>query len=329
MFQLAHPAALPERGTRPLPSAYFDGVRVALWRFIVPASAAMIALVAALNVSYRIDRVFWAAMPRVTGGLAQPTLVGAGACALVVIAGLTTWGRLSFADIGWRRSTLRRGLAVAAALWIAQQAVELVAGLVTAGSVRVAPLWTSDAWGAAIGVLLGQAFGSAPLEETFFRGFLLVQLRAKLERSFRRPALAVGAALVVSQLAFALYHLPNLVLIPNAQVGSGPLAIAVQVGLDFAIGLVFAGLYLRTGNLFLVMGVHALQNAGTSLVAPTIDPALVVLLLAALAFLLTFAPRATALGAGAAPGASQPRRWRLPGRASRHVRRRYRAGTRG
>jgi hypothetical protein len=30
------------------------------------------------------------------------------------------------------------------------------------------------------------------------------------------------------------------------------------------------GLYLRTGNLFLVIGIHALQHSGTTVLAPTI-----------------------------------------------------------
>jgi uncharacterized protein len=93
-------------------------------------------------------------------------------------------------------------------------------------------------------------------------------------------------AVVTSQLLFALYHLPNLVVGNSGQVGTSPTEIAVQLGLDFCIGVVYAALYLLTGNLFLVIGIHALQNAGTSLVATPIDPHLVMFALAVVLLLL-------------------------------------------
>jgi len=85
------------------------------------------------------------------------------------------------------------------------------------------------------------------------------------------------------------YHLPNLVL-GNSGLGTGPMDIFTQLGLDFAIGVVFASLYVRTGNIFLVMGIHALQNAGTSVVATPIQPAAVMLALAVVVLIATFVP---------------------------------------
>jgi membrane protease YdiL (CAAX protease family) len=124
----------------------------------------------------------------------------------------------------------------------------------------------------------------APAEETFFRGFLLPQLRIKFAH-LNTPA---AVAIVASQLLFALYHLPNLVMGNSGHVGTAPTEIAVQLGLDFLIGVVYAALYLLTRNLFLVIGIHALQNAGTSLVATPIDPHLVMFALAVVLLLLTF-----------------------------------------
>jgi hypothetical protein len=43
-------------------------------------------------------------------------------------------------------------------------------------------------------------------------------------------------------------------------------------------------------NLFLVIGIHALHNAGTSIVVTPIDPALLILSLAVIVLLLTFVP---------------------------------------
>jgi CAAX protease family protein len=105
------------------------------------------------------------------------------------------------------------------------------------------------------------------------------------------PASAATAlAIAVSQLLFALYHLPNLVLGNSGKVGTAPADIAVQLGLDLVFGVVFAALYLRTGNLFLVIGIHTLQDAGASLVAAPINPSLVIVILAVILLLATFIP---------------------------------------
>ncbi|MCU7730852.1 helix-turn-helix domain-containing protein [Actinoplanes sp. KI2] len=91
------------------------------------------------------------------------------------------------------------------------------------------------------------------------------------------PAVATGAALVVSQSMFALYHLPGEVLGGSSGAGMGWPDIGLDLGRLFAIGMVFAALYLRTGNLFLVIGIHALQDAGTTIVAAPVDPGLAML----------------------------------------------------
>ena len=118
----------------------------------------------------------------------------------------------------------------------------------------------------------------------------MTQLWIKWKRL--NPVVAVGAAIAASQAVFALYHLPNLVLGVSGRAGTGFSEVATQLALDFAIGIVFAAIYLRTGNLFLVMGIHALQNARTSLVATPVDPSLVIFALAIIVVLATFTPSA-------------------------------------
>ena len=114
----------------------------------------------------------------------------------------------------------------------------------------MSPSRSAAGWATAVGLLLGQALGIAPAEETFF--------------------------------------LPNLVT-GNSGHRHRVARIAVQLGLDFLVGVVYAVLNLRTANLFLVIGIHALQNAGTSILATPIDPSLAVLLLAVVIVLATFA----------------------------------------
>jgi CAAX protease family protein len=52
------------------------------------------------------------------------------------------------------------------------------------------------------------------------------------------------------------------------------------------VGVVFALVYVRTGNLFIVVGLHALYDAPTLLFANSGRPSMVMLLVVALALLV-------------------------------------------
>ncbi len=263
------------------------GIRQSSWRFIGAMSLFVMVIVAAINLSFRFDHGLYDAVYRATWHLVTPTLMAAGLMAVVIIGALVVGGRVSFRDFGWKRELLVPGLVATAALWAVMQAIEVVVQLATTGQFQFSPSWGRVGTATVIGVLLGQAFGTAAGEETFFRGFLLPQIYLRLGKLSRGTAIA--AAIGLSQTVFALYHLPNL-LLGNSGLGTGALDIITQLGVDLAIGVVFASLYIRTGNLFLVMGIHALQNAGTSVVATPIEPAPVMLGLAFLVLLATFAP---------------------------------------
>jgi len=63
---------------------------------------------------------------------------------------------------------------------------------------------------------------------------------------------------------FALYHIP--VQLSN---GVSPLQLPLALLPIWLIGLLLAVVYLRTGNLFLVVGLHALNDSPTILFSPT------------------------------------------------------------
>ncbi len=274
------------------------------WRFITLATGGVFALITALNASILAFHDFYVTVYVTSAHLVTPTLIIAGVFFAVVMIGLVAIGKLRPRDLGWRRSTVGRGLTLVAGVWIAMQLVELVAALATGPGPRLSTDWTAAGAATAVGGLLGLALGIAPGEETFFRGFLVPQLRMKF--SHMKATRAVTVAILASQLIFALYHLPNLVMGISGEVGTSPTDIMAQLGLDFLIGVVFAALYLRTGNLLLVVGIHALQDAGTSLVATPIDPSLVIFTLAVILLLATFAP-AHKGGPGSAGLYCQPR----------------------
>lgn len=266
----------------------FVGIKSMPWKFILLASALVFGVIAAANKTVSEEHELLTAIYNGTSHLVTPTLLQAGFFSIFVLAILLLGGKLSLRDIGWKLEYLVPGLAATAALWIVMQLVEVIANVALNGQFQFSSSWSALAVATAVGVLAGQCFGTAVSEETFFRGFLLPQLRLKFNRM--NTAVALGLAIIASQLAFSLYHLPNLILGVSGDVGTGFSDIAVQLVIDFAIGVVFAAVYLRTGNLFLVMGIHALQNAGTSVVATPIDPSQVMLTLAIIVFLATFAP---------------------------------------
>ena len=274
---------------KPSPMAsIFVGTKSASWKFILLASALVFGAIVAGNKTVAEEHELLTAIYKGTAHLVTPTLLLAGFLTIFVLAFLTLGGKLSLRDIGWKWEYLAPGLVATVALWLVMELVEVIANFALNGQFELSSSWSALAIATAAGVLVGQFLGTAISEETFFRGFLLPQLRLKFNRM--SAAVALALAIVVSQLAFSLYHLPNLILGVSGKVGTGVSDIAIQLVIDFAIGIVFAAVYLRTGNLFFVMGIHALQNAGVSVVATPIDPSQVMLALAIIVFVATFAP---------------------------------------
>ena len=102
--------------------------------------------------------------------------------------------------------------------------------------------------------LVAHLVAVAPYEEITFRGFLFVQFYLFFRA--RRPQTAMLAALLGSQLFFALSHAPNRVWI------GGDVGADLSFGFASLLlsGIVYTLVYLLTGNLFAVIGFHALKN---------------------------------------------------------------------
>ena len=111
----------------------------------------------------------------------------------------------------------------------------------------------AGSWRFALSEWLGQLFGNCPFEEVLFRGFLLPQclLLTKhwIPESRRWKHLAI--ALLLSRGYFALCHV-----FFNLHQPEGQWLLIAQ----FVFGLLFAAIYLSTGNLFVAIGIHALVN---------------------------------------------------------------------
>ncbi len=209
-------------------------------------------------------------------GLIQRTLILNLLLLLCAVYGiLVLHGKLQGKDIGLVIKKLPLAISVGLVTWILVQFIEGVVSYIGMGSIELNQQWGAEGF-ALIGLLIGMLFGTALYEEIGYRGFFLIQFKIKMERLVENRYLQVASALLISQTLFTLLHIPWKVL------NQGWTLVVVQELLFsvFMNGIIYGLLYLRTENLFFVMIVHALGNAPTSLVDPSIQPSNILLLLA-------------------------------------------------
>jgi membrane protease YdiL (CAAX protease family) len=193
-------------------------------------------------------------LPRATHGLINGTLVQTVTMQLILIGGfLMGICRFRPRELGLDRAKLPAALILTALIWAANQIVLVFVLALSGQEIAVNPDWTSGGWTRAAGAWLGQLIGNTPLEEVVFRGFLVPQclLFALSWMPTARAANCVLLALLLSQSLFTVLHA-----FFNLHQPQGQWLLLAQ----FIMGLTFAGLYVRTGNLFLAMGLHTLIN---------------------------------------------------------------------
>ncbi|HVU10895.1 MAG TPA: CPBP family intramembrane glutamic endopeptidase, partial [Phototrophicaceae bacterium] len=126
------------------------------------------------------------------------------------------------------------------------------------GKVSISPEWANP--GVMIGMILTQILGNALFEEIAYRGFMFPQVYLRLSSLRDRPWGRLIVALLISQGLFALSHIPN-----RIYLGMSPSDIAADLVVLLLLGALFTLIYVRTDNLFIVVGVHALGNTPTVL----------------------------------------------------------------
>ena len=248
--------------------------------------------------TYRFLVRLFLPIQRATGGLITLTFLNYLVLFIVIVGGLLfSVAKLKPREVGLRLPDLPLGIVVTALAWITIQLVALLLNLAAFGRVMIdrswlVPLGTTSMLGA---ILFGQLLGNALFEEVTFRGFLLPQCYFQLRGLKQHPRTRVLVALLVSQLLFALYHIP--VMLSN---GVSPIQLPLALLPILFIGLLLAVVYLRTGNLFLAVGLHALNDAPTVLFSPTFlsnDLLGLITFLVFAALLLLFWPLFTRRGA--------------------------------
>jgi CAAX protease family protein len=221
-----------------------------------------------INLSqWLMDNVYMPAY-RLSDGLVRPNMI-AGLAVLALTLVLVYWpARLTLSDVGLARNGIKRAFIAILSIWFILQVAALVAALIGGSGVSLNSIWTKgDLSG--FGQFLSQLSGTAPAEELLFRGIILVQVLSMLLRwrpCERRRMIAL--AMLVSAIAFALPHVPNRIL-NESYSGLGSVLLD-QTGLTVA-GLIFAWIFLSTGNLWFSIGFHALINAPSPVFASPLD----------------------------------------------------------
>lgn len=232
-------------------------------------SAGFVALVILIHILMTTALNLWAFPQGVfnplhlaTHGLVSATLQANLCMILVMFILLCLIGKLSFTDLGLHWKKIPAALLITAIIWLIMNGLlwiahtssnEMPTVMIEAG--QVVPL---------IGNLLGQLLGNAFYEETIFRGFLLVQVTLILKKTKRKWGWGrcLFTALLVSQIIFALIHVPNRI---YKEVYDSPAAFAKDQLMLVVAGVYFAALWLLSRNLFLAIGIHSLSNAPTTL----------------------------------------------------------------
>lgn len=168
---------------------------------------------------------------------------------------LLLWCRFRLSDLGLRRDKLAQGILVFVIFWGVLQIWPFVAS----GSGELATTWTDPGVLATLRWTVVMFLATALWEEIAFRGFLLPQIYLKLPG---KHVVRVIAALLLSQFIFAISHVPSHILINNLSAGE----VVQTTLLQGLAGLMLGLLYLRTRNLWIVIGIHGLANAPTPLI---------------------------------------------------------------
>ena len=231
----------------------------------------ILALAAALALSLFVNRVVFPAgwlspLSHSTAGLIQPTLVVNLVGLMVTIAIMVGIGRLRVGDLGLRRGDVLPGIGWTVAYWLALQLVLVGVGLAL-GGVAIDPDWGTRPVAELAGSLIAQLFGNALHEEVLFRGLLMIQLFLLLAASDRSDRSAMAWAVVLVSVYFALTHLPSVL--------RNEYALAFELPRLFIAGITYALLYLYSGNLLFVVGVHGAGNWNMPLIETATDEGMI------------------------------------------------------
>ncbi len=235
-----------------------DPIRSARRHTLLRLIAAHFTLTAVVNLVFFAGNTF-RPLASATGGLFTGSLL-ANLVFIAVLVGLIIlrFGGLRLYDVGLIPRNIVVGILFTVGIWAAAQGIHVIAAWLDYGTVKLSPDWINP--GFMIGLVLTQIFGNALFEEIAYRGFMFPQMYLRATWLRARPWTRLLLALLVSQGLFALSHIPN-----RIYLGMTPNEIALDLLMLLGWGTLYTLIYLRTDNLFIVVGIHALGNTPTTL----------------------------------------------------------------
>jgi membrane protease YdiL (CAAX protease family) len=194
-------------------------------------------------------------LTELTKGLVQRALLPNIAIILVFIYGLLiVYGKLRPRDLGLERVKVLQAACVIALVILVLQISSTVMNIISYKTLTLGNLWSKVSSSTALGILICQMFVVAFQEEVIFRGFLMPQVYLRIKKD--NYIVKMALALVISQGLFAVWHIPIRIFS-----GMSLISTIISIFTVFMLGIIFALIYIRTGNIFIVMGMHGLWNA--------------------------------------------------------------------
>ena len=240
-------------------SLIFKNTREVNWRVIIATVVAFVGT-SLLNHYVLAEHKIFFNLFDITKGLIHPILIYDLISLVIICFIIFGWGHLKLREVGFLKTAIKPAMLFFLGFWLMAQVSFALLSWVRAGTLEWNIAW-EQGWAVVIGFLIAHLFGTAIYEELAFRGFMLPQLYLKFggspENQTRRHLVY---AIMVSQIIFSLIHIPVLVF-QGATFG----IIIARLGVCLLLGVIMALLYLRTSNLFLIVGIHALIDTNTSL----------------------------------------------------------------
>ena len=186
---------------------------------------------------------------------------------IVIVVIILILGKLKPKDIGIEKKKVIPAIIIVCCIWLFYQIIGLIYTISIYRGLVFDQFILEQGWNVIVGQITAQIFGCGPYEEIIYRSFFITQIyllfRKKEEKQNKISKKALIISLVITQIFFALIHIPDRIW------ENQPLE---EYWMDmfslFMYGLVFALLYLRTNNILIVAGIHALLNWTVSLFMP-------------------------------------------------------------
>jgi uncharacterized protein len=217
-------------------------------------------------------------LTELTKGLVQRALLPNIAIILVFIYGLLIiYGKFKPSELGLEREELLQAIWVIAIVILMLQVISTASGAISYKTLTIGNLWSKVSGSTALGILISQLLVVAVQEEIIFRGFLMPQVYLRIKKV--KYIVRMGFALVISQGLFAVWHIPIRIFL-----GMSLTSTIISIFSVFMLGIIFALIYIRTGNIFISMGMHGLWNSVQATAQSNIYMIIVVLIMATMIF---------------------------------------------